>query len=228
MTDSHPSYGRVGKPFASHGMTDHRAGECALPDGTHTNTVEGVFSLLKRGIYRTFHSVSRKHLHRYLSEFDIRYNNRFIDDGARTAKAIRQADGLDRQSARLLDPGDSMRELLSMAISRSRTASRSSARRARCSSDRFSVTRFRLSIRSCRMMVRSSVLLASSLATSRQDRLPASDARRQFDIREQHGMRGIERVAAAAASLATCGGSDWDRASGVIGCVAPFPLSLIS
>jgi hypothetical protein len=56
-----------------------------------TNTVEGVFSLFKRGIYGTFHSVSRKHLHRYLAEFDFRYNTRKIDDGAR-ALAIKGAD----------------------------------------------------------------------------------------------------------------------------------------
>ena len=53
----------------------------------------GVFSLLKRGLYGTFHSVSRKHLHRYLSEFDFRYDARKIEDGERTALAIRNANG---------------------------------------------------------------------------------------------------------------------------------------
>jgi hypothetical protein len=57
-----------------------------------TNTVEGVFSLLKCGLYGTFHSVSRKHLHRYLSEFDFRYNHRKIDDGERTSLAIKGAE----------------------------------------------------------------------------------------------------------------------------------------
>lgn len=74
-------------------MTDHHAGQYALPDGTHWNTVESAFSLLKRGIMGTFHNVSREHLHHYVAEFDFRWNARKIDDGARTALAIRKADG---------------------------------------------------------------------------------------------------------------------------------------
>ena len=94
MTDSSPIYRfTLGKPFARHGMTDHSKGEYAKPDGTHSNTVESAFALLKRGIYGTFHNVSRKHLHRYLAEFDFRWNGRKIDDGARTALAIRNAAG---------------------------------------------------------------------------------------------------------------------------------------
>lgn len=65
----------------------------AKPDGTHTNTVESAFSLLKRGIYRTFHNVSRKHLHRYVAGFDFRWNGRKVDDGERLARAIRNAEG---------------------------------------------------------------------------------------------------------------------------------------
>jgi transposase-like protein len=94
MTDSSTIYrSGIAKPFASHGMTDHSKGEYAKPDGTHSNTVESAFSLLKRGIYGTFHNVSRKHLHRYVAEFDFRWNARKMDDGARTALAIRSADG---------------------------------------------------------------------------------------------------------------------------------------
>jgi hypothetical protein len=63
------------------------------PDGTHSNTVESSFSLLKRGIYGTFHNVSRKHLHRYVAEFDFRWNARKVDDGERLARAIRSAEG---------------------------------------------------------------------------------------------------------------------------------------
>ncbi len=59
----------------------------------HTNTVEGFFALLKRGIIGTFHSVSRKHLHRYLAEFEFRYNARKMEDGERTALAIRSSEG---------------------------------------------------------------------------------------------------------------------------------------
>ena len=94
MTDSSPIYRyALGKPFARHGMTDHKSGQYASPDGTHTNTVESAFSLLKRGIMGTFHSVSKEHLHRYVAEFDFRWNTRKMDDGARTATAIRQAEG---------------------------------------------------------------------------------------------------------------------------------------
>ncbi len=58
-----------------------------------TNSVEGFFSLLKRGINGTYHHVSGKHLHRYLSEFDFKYNSRKIQDGERTCRLIRRASG---------------------------------------------------------------------------------------------------------------------------------------
>jgi hypothetical protein len=44
-------------------------------------------------MYGVFHNVSRVHLHRYVGEFEFRYNTRDIDDGARTVRAIQQADG---------------------------------------------------------------------------------------------------------------------------------------
>jgi len=59
----------------------------------HSNTIEGVFSLIKRGVMGTFHSVSRKHLANYLNEFEFRWNTRKLNDGQRAAKAIRQVDG---------------------------------------------------------------------------------------------------------------------------------------
>jgi hypothetical protein len=69
-----------------------RGGEYACGD-VHTNTVESVFSLLKRGITGILHAVSKKHLPRYVNEFDFRWNNRTMNDGQRTAKAIREATG---------------------------------------------------------------------------------------------------------------------------------------
>jgi ISXO2-like transposase domain len=93
MTDSSRIYAHSSRPLAGHGTTDHRKGQYAKPDGTHSNTVESAFSLLKRGIYGTLRSVSRKHLHRYVAEFDLRWNARKIDDGERTARAIRSAEG---------------------------------------------------------------------------------------------------------------------------------------
>jgi hypothetical protein len=94
-TDSAPVYAMTGiaKAFAKHGMTDHSKGEYAKPDGTHSNTVESAFSLPKRGMYGVFHNVSRKHLHRYVAEFDFRWNSRKLDDGARVARAIQQGEG---------------------------------------------------------------------------------------------------------------------------------------
>lgn len=51
------------------------------------------FAVLKRGLYGTFHSVSKKHLHRYLAEFEFRYNMRGLEDGERTLAALRMAEG---------------------------------------------------------------------------------------------------------------------------------------
>lgn len=55
----------------------------------HSNTIEGVFSLIKRGVMGTFYSVSRKHLPNYLNEFEFRWNTRKMDDGERVSRAIR-------------------------------------------------------------------------------------------------------------------------------------------
>jgi hypothetical protein len=57
-----------------------------------TNTVEGFFSILKRGLYGTYHAVSKVHL-RYLAEFEFRYNGRKLNDGQRTLLAIQSAEG---------------------------------------------------------------------------------------------------------------------------------------
>ena len=59
----------------------------------HGNTIEGVFSLIKRGVMGTFHSVSRKHLPNYLNEFEFRWNTRKLDDGQRVSRAIKQVEG---------------------------------------------------------------------------------------------------------------------------------------
>jgi transposase-like protein len=93
ITDEKGWWIKVGRDFAwGHDRVNHRNHEYVLGDIT-TNTIEGFFSLVKRGIYGTFHSVSKKHLHRYLAEFDFRYNNRYINDGERVAAAIQMADG---------------------------------------------------------------------------------------------------------------------------------------
>lgn len=77
-------------------MVKHRVGEYSRVDGNtiiHTNTVEGYFSILKRGINGVYHHVGRKHLHRYLSEFDFRYNSREVTDGERVLAALKGFEG---------------------------------------------------------------------------------------------------------------------------------------
>lgn len=93
-TDSYPSYKKVGKEYASHATVDHNV-ECVRGDA-HTNTAESYFAILKRGINGVYHHVSPEHLHRYLSEFDFRYNNREatgVDDAERTRRALAGAEG---------------------------------------------------------------------------------------------------------------------------------------
>ena len=58
-----------------------------------TNTVEGFFSLIKRGVYGTFHHVSAKHLHRYASEFEFRYNHRETTDSERRDGILEAIEG---------------------------------------------------------------------------------------------------------------------------------------
>jgi transposase-like protein len=75
MTDEATVYKTLGKAFASHEKVAHGAGEYVRGDVT-TNTVESSFAILKRGLNGTFHSVSEKHLQRYCTEFDFRWNYR--------------------------------------------------------------------------------------------------------------------------------------------------------
>ena len=96
MTDELRAYRRIGQ-HGSHDAINHSQEEWSrrrLPDGVkaHTNTVEGFFSILKRGIYGCYFHVSETHLHRYLAEFDFRYSNRValgVDDEERTDRLIR-------------------------------------------------------------------------------------------------------------------------------------------
>jgi transposase-like protein len=78
MTDEHSGYRDVGKFFAAHGTTSHGKGEYVnLTDRTiHSNTVEGYFSIFKRGMRGIYQHCGEQHLHRYLAEYEFRYNNR--------------------------------------------------------------------------------------------------------------------------------------------------------
>lgn len=92
MTDSFKGYKGLNKEFASHETVNHFEKEYVRGE-VSTNTIEGFFSLLKRGINGTFHHVSRQHLHRYLAEFDFRYNARKVSDVERSIAALKSTEG---------------------------------------------------------------------------------------------------------------------------------------
>ncbi len=85
MTDDARWYRNVMSPYASHETVNHSKGEY-VRGNVHTNTIEGVFSIFKRGMVGVYQHCAEHHLHRYLSEFDFRYNHRMalkIDDAQR-------------------------------------------------------------------------------------------------------------------------------------------------
>jgi len=95
MTDEGGAAKKVGSEFALYGFVNHSIGEYVRGD-IHTNTIEGYFSIFKRGITGVYHHVSQEHLKRYLAEFDFRYNERMaldVSDMDRTAKAIKGITG---------------------------------------------------------------------------------------------------------------------------------------
>jgi len=93
MTDELASYEKVGREFANHGTVNHSANEFTKLGGfVHTNTAECRFSLMKRAVFGTHHSISEAHLPRYLAEWDFKWNTRKMTDGERAAKAL---DGIE-------------------------------------------------------------------------------------------------------------------------------------
>lgn len=92
MTDEASQYTKVGREYASHGVVSHGLGEY-VRGPIHTNTIEGFFSILKRGLVGTFHHVSEQHLKRYCCEFDFRYNYRGISDSERASIALMGVQG---------------------------------------------------------------------------------------------------------------------------------------
>jgi transposase-like protein len=95
ITDEFSAYITPGKFFTGgHERVKHGLNEYVrVGTDVHSNTIEGVFSLLKRGVMGTFHSVSRKHLPNYLNEFEFRWNTRKLDDGQRVSRAVKMLDG---------------------------------------------------------------------------------------------------------------------------------------
>jgi transposase-like protein len=93
LTDEAGQYKHLKRDFADHAFTRHGQGEyVSAADRTiHTNTIEGYFSIFKRGMKGVYQHCAKKHLHRYLAEFDFRYNERLangVSDERRTEKLV--------------------------------------------------------------------------------------------------------------------------------------------
>jgi transposase-like protein len=81
MTDEASRYSKIGSEFSKHDVVDHSRGEYGYTDREtgakiNTNTIEGYYSIFKRGMKGVYQHCGEKHLHRYLAEFDFRYSNR--------------------------------------------------------------------------------------------------------------------------------------------------------
>jgi transposase-like protein len=95
MTDQANAYRAIGRQFASHETVNHSQDEW-VRGKAHTNTVEGFYSIFKRGMRGIYQHCDERHLHRYLAEFDFRYSNRValgIEDNERTDRAIMAVTG---------------------------------------------------------------------------------------------------------------------------------------
>ena len=101
MTDEAATYGKLGSEFAKHDAVEHSRGEYGYTDRktgvkVDTNTVEGYYSIFKRGMKGVYQHCGEKHLHRYSAEFDFRYSNRSalgVNDAARVDKIAAGAKG---------------------------------------------------------------------------------------------------------------------------------------
>ncbi len=94
LTDEAAVYHKPGREFTFHGTTNHNNGEYVSKEApwVHTNTVEGYYSVFKRGMKGVYQHCGRQHLHRYTAEFDFRYSNRAalgVDDNTRTERALK-------------------------------------------------------------------------------------------------------------------------------------------
>jgi transposase-like protein len=92
MTDEAVHYRILGERYLTHQRVVHSRKEY-VRGKVHTNTIEGYFSIFKRGMKGTYQHCGEQHLSRYLAEFDFRYNTRDLDDFTRTAQAIKASEG---------------------------------------------------------------------------------------------------------------------------------------
>ena len=93
MTDQARMYRKIGKQFTDHQSVNHAKGEYVRGEA-YTNTIEGFFSVFKRGMKGIYQHCSSDHLHRYLSEFDFRYNNRTAMDVTDAQRAEKMIQGI--------------------------------------------------------------------------------------------------------------------------------------
>jgi transposase-like protein len=101
MTDEASRYNKLGDDFAKHDKVDHSREEYAYTDRKtgvviSTNTVEGYYSIFKRGMKGVYQHCAEKHLHRYLAEFDFRYSQRVrlgVDDVTRSGRVLNRVSG---------------------------------------------------------------------------------------------------------------------------------------
>jgi hypothetical protein len=94
-TDESALYPVTGREFAKHDTVKHSANEYARGD-VHTNTIESVFPVFKRGMVGTYQHCGKAHLHRYLAEFDFRYNRRTalnVSDAERHDQLLAKIEG---------------------------------------------------------------------------------------------------------------------------------------
>jgi transposase-like protein len=102
MTDESPVYAKLGGDFSKHGAVEHSRGEYGYRDREsgekiNTNTVEGYYSIFKRGMIGVYQHCGEQHLHRYLAEFDFRYSNRVKLGFNDTDRATRALEGARRK-----------------------------------------------------------------------------------------------------------------------------------
>ena len=92
MTDESRLYTEVGQEFARHGKVHHAAGQYVKGEA-YTNTLEGYYSIFKRGMIGTYQHCGESHLQRYVAEFDFRYNGRKLNDNERRDAALKGIEG---------------------------------------------------------------------------------------------------------------------------------------
>jgi hypothetical protein len=100
VSDEHTGYRKLKFNYV-HKKVNHSKGQY-VKGIAHTNTIEGFWSLLKRGIIGIYHNVSPKHLNRYCNEFSYRYNTRHVKDGDRFELAIKNVSGKRLTYAKLI------------------------------------------------------------------------------------------------------------------------------